>query len=224
MRAEANPDRALPAADRAALLRDVDAQMRELSGLVSELVELARDEAPTEEVAPFDLADVVQAAAERVRRRATAKGIRIDVAATSSMVDGRPAMLERAVTNLLDNAVKFAPPSSVVRVDTRAGEVTVTDEGPGIAPEDRPKVFQRFYRATAARNLPGSGLGLAIVADAAATHGGTVVAGQAPGGGALLRLRLPAGKDKDAVSPAEPVVLPAAGHRGHPVERWGRGC
>ncbi len=191
LRAEANPHRALPAADRAALLRDVDAQMRELSGLVSELVELARDEVPTEEVERLDLAEIVAAAAERVRRRATGKDIQIEVDAVSSPVDGRANMLERAVTNLLDNAVKFSPPASVVRVRTRDGEVTVADDGPGIAPQERSQVFDRFYRATSARGLPGSGLGLAIVADAVQTHGGTVTAEGSPSGGALLRMRLP---------------------------------
>ncbi|WP_339325584.1 sensor histidine kinase [Frankia torreyi] len=100
-------------------------------------------------------------------------------------------MLERAVTNLLDNAVKFSPPASVVRVRTRDGEVTVADDGPGIAPQERAQVFDRFYRATSARGLPGSGLGLAIVADAVKTHGGTVTAEGSPSGGALLRMRLP---------------------------------
>jgi two-component system sensor histidine kinase MprB len=190
IRAEASPHRALPPADRTALLRDVDAQMRELTGLVSELVELARDEAPVEEIERIDLAEIVAVAAARVRRRATAKGITIDVTAAGSLVDGRPSMLERAVTNLLDNAVKFSPPGSVVLVHTRAGQVTVADAGPGIAPEDRPNVFERFYRATTARGLPGSGLGLAIVADAARVHGGTISAEDAPSGGALLRLRL----------------------------------
>ncbi len=191
LRAEANPHRPLPAADRQALLRDVDAQMRELSGLVSELVELARDELPTEEIERLDLADIVLAAAERARRRANSKGIRIEVDAVRCAIDGRASMLERAVTNLLDNAVKFSPPASVVRVRCAAGEVTVADEGPGIAAQERAQVFDRFYRATSARGLPGSGLGLAIVADAVQTHGGSVSAEAAPGGGALLRLRLP---------------------------------
>ncbi|MBX6391468.1 MAG: HAMP domain-containing histidine kinase, partial [Frankia sp.] len=191
LRAEANPNRALPAADRAALLRDVDAQIRELAGLVSELVELARDELPIEEVERLDLAEVVAAAVARARRRATAKGIVIEATATSSWVDGRPSMLERAVTNLLDNAVKFSPPDSTVRVTTADGEVIVADQGPGIAVEDRQHVFERFWRATGARSLPGSGLGLAIVADAVRMHGGMVTAGEATGGGALLRMTLP---------------------------------
>ncbi|MEX5708882.1 HAMP domain-containing sensor histidine kinase [Parafrankia sp. FMc6] len=191
MRAETTPNRALPAADRDALLRDVDAQMRELTALVNELIELARDEVPTEEIERLDLAQVVRAAADRARRRANTKGIRIEVSVEPSLVDGRPSLLERAVTNLLDNAVKFSPQSSTVRVVSRAGEVTVADEGPGIAPADRARVFERFYRATAARSLPGSGLGLAIVADAAAMHGGTAEAAESPSGGALLRMTLP---------------------------------
>ncbi|WP_131772330.1 HAMP domain-containing sensor histidine kinase [Candidatus Protofrankia datiscae] len=191
LRAEANPRRALPANDRDALLRDVDAQIRELSGLVSELVELARDEAPPEDVERTDLTEIVHAAAERVRRRAKAKNVQIVVTAVSSPVDGRPHMLERAVTNLLDNAVKFSPPQGEVLVAVGNGEVVVTDQGPGIAPEERLRVFDRFYRAASARGLPGSGLGLAIVADAAAMHGGSVRAEEAPRGGARMRLSLP---------------------------------
>jgi len=191
IRSEANPTRALPAADRAALLSDVDGQMRELTGLVSELVELARDEAPVEEVERLDLAEVVAAAVIRARRRATTKDIVIEVTSAPSWVDGRPNLLERAVTNLLDNAVKFSPANSTIRVRTGAGEVIVSDEGPGIAPADQQHVFERFYRSADARSLPGSGLGLAIVADAVRAHGGTVSAGTAPGGGALMRMRLP---------------------------------
>nr|WP_243407778.1 HAMP domain-containing sensor histidine kinase [Frankia canadensis] len=220
LRAEANPHRPLPPADREALLRDVDAQMRELSGLVSELVELARDEVPAEEVERLDLADIVVAAAERARRRAYGKGIRIDVDAVSCLVDGQPNMLERAVTNLLDNAVKFSPPASVVRVRCAAGEVTVADDGPGIAVEDRAQVFDRFYRATSARGLPGSGLGLAIVADAVHSHGGSVTAEASPSGGALMRMRLPlAAPDPfdlaEAADPREPAgTRELAGTRG----------
>ncbi|OAA21600.1 two-component system, OmpR family, sensor histidine kinase MprB [Frankia sp. EI5c] len=191
LRAESTPNRALPLEDREALLRDVDAQLRELTHLVNEVIELARDEAPTEEVERLDLAGVVRSAAERAQRRAKARGIRIEVSTEPSFVDGRPNLLERAVTNLLDNAVKFGPLSSTVRVVSRGGEVTVADEGPGIAPADRTKVFERFYRATSARSRPGSGLGLAIVADAVAMHGGTVRAETAPSGGALLRMTLP---------------------------------
>jgi two-component system sensor histidine kinase MprB len=214
LRAEANPHRPLPAADRQALLRDVDAQMRELSGLVSELVELARDEVPTEEVDRLDLAEIVLAAAERARRRANGKGIRIEVDAAHCAVDGRASMLERAITNLLDNAVKFSPPTSVVRVRCADGEVIVADDGPGIAVEDRAQIFDRFYRATSARGLPGSGLGLAIVADAVQTHGGSVTVEASPSGGALLRMRLPTaapGESTDSPWSRPPGPQPPAG-------------
>ncbi|WP_241251323.1 HAMP domain-containing sensor histidine kinase [Candidatus Protofrankia californiensis] len=202
LRAEANPQRALPANDRDALLRDVDAQIRELSGLVSELVELARDEVPPEDVERTDLTEIVHSAAERVRRRAKTKNVQIVVTTASSPVDGRPHMLERAVTNLLDNAVKFSPPQGEVFVTVGGGEVVVTDQGPGIAPQDRSRIFDRFYRATSARGLPGSGLGLAIVADAAAVHGGSVRAEEGPGGGARLRLSLPVPEDALWSSPS----------------------
>ncbi len=107
------------------------------------------------------------------------------------MVVGDPAGLERAVTNLLDNAAKWSPPTGTVSVHLTAGTLRVADQGPGIDPEDRPHVFDRFYRATDARGLPGSGLGLAIVRQVAERHGGWVQASEAPGGGALLVLWLP---------------------------------
>jgi two-component system sensor histidine kinase MprB len=101
-----------------------------------------------------------------------------------------PARLDRAVANLLDNAAKWSPPGGAVEVRLRGGELTVRDHGPGIAADDRELVFERFYRAAEARGCSGSGLGLAIVRQVAESHGGAVTAEAAPGGGALLRLRL----------------------------------
>jgi two-component system sensor histidine kinase MprB len=106
-------------------------------------------------------------------------------------VRARRARLARAVGNLLDNAVKWSPPGGAVEVRVDDGEVTVRDHGPGIAQSDLPHVFDRFYRAPSARGLPGSGLGLAIVKHVADAHRGTVRAEMAPGGGTLLRLKLP---------------------------------
>ncbi|HMA47539.1 MAG TPA: HAMP domain-containing sensor histidine kinase, partial [Frankiaceae bacterium] len=186
LRAETTPGRTLPGRDREALLRDVEAQLRELSVLVAELVELARDEARPEQVERLDLAEVVGRAVERVKGRAPDVPIRLD--ARPSPVLGRPHQLERAVANLLDNALKFSPAGGQVWVDVADGEVAVADDGPGIDPADRPHVLDRFYRAAAARGLPGSGLGLAIVADAAHAHGGAVGIGSSPSGGALVRL------------------------------------
>ena len=107
-------------------------------------------------------------------------------------VRGVPGRLERAVSNLLDNAAKWSPAGGSIDIAVRAGEVEVRDRGPGIAPEDAPFVFDRFYRAPAARSLPGSGLGLAIVRQVAEAHGGSIVAGPAEGGGTTMTLRLPA--------------------------------
>jgi two-component system sensor histidine kinase MprB len=106
-------------------------------------------------------------------------------------VEGIPERLERAVWNLLENAGKWNTNGQPVEVRLADGELTVRDHGPGIAPEDRDRVFDRFYRSAAARALPGSGLGLAIVRDVAEAHGGEVSAEDAPGGGALLKMTLP---------------------------------
>ncbi len=102
------------------------------------------------------------------------------------MVRAAPGRLDRAVANLLDNAVKWGPPGEPIEVRVRDGELTVRDHGPGFAPSDLPLVFDRFYRADSARGMPGSGLGLAIVRQVAEAHGGTAFAQHAPGGGALL--------------------------------------
>jgi two-component system sensor histidine kinase MprB len=126
---------------------------------------------------------------QRARRHAPATQFALN--ADACLVSGSRARLARAVGNLLDNAVKWSPPGQPVEVSVNAGEVTVRDHGPGIAEDDLPHVFDRFYRARAARGLPGSGLGLAIVKQVAEAYGGSVVAESAPGGGARLRLSLP---------------------------------
>jgi two-component system, OmpR family, sensor histidine kinase MprB len=181
--------RGLAAAEREALLVDVRAQVEELSGLVADLVELARDDRPTASTDEVDLAGVVERAIERVRRRAT--GVAFDVDLQGWIVLGDTTALERAVTNLLDNAVKWSPPGGHVLVSLAEGRLTVTDDGPGIEDADLPYVFDRFYRSTDARGMPGSGLGLAIVRQAAERHGGSVSAGRAPTAGAQLVLDLP---------------------------------
>jgi two-component system, OmpR family, sensor histidine kinase MprB len=179
----------LDPADRDELLADVRAQAQELTVLVGDLVELARTDSPAIRPEPIDLRAVIDRAIDRVRRRAP--GLAYAVAAEPWIVIGDPTALERAVTNLLDNAAKWSPPGATVTVTLRDGVLQVADQGPGIAPADLPHVFDRFYRAVDARGLPGSGLGLAIVRQAADRHGGVVAAGTAPGGGALFTLRLP---------------------------------
>ena len=108
-----------------------------------------------------------------------------------------PARLERAVSNLIDNAVKYSPPGEPVEVALRGGELTVRDHGPGISAEDLPHVFDRFYRGAEARGRSGSGLGLAIVRQVAQQQGGSVAAERAPGGGTLMRLQLPGAETMD---------------------------
>jgi two-component system, OmpR family, sensor histidine kinase MprB len=142
-------------------------------------------EAPEE----LRLDELVGEAVERAGRNAPSATF--TVRAEPCVVRGSRARLARAVGNLLDNAVKWSPPGAPIEVAVRAGEVTVRDHGPGIAQDDLPHVFDRFYRATAARGTPGSGLGLAIVRQVADTHGGRVSAATVPGGGACLRLVLP---------------------------------
>jgi two-component system sensor histidine kinase MprB len=179
----------LPAEARAELFEDVRAQIEEMTTLIGDLVELARDEPLTHVVESVDLADIVDRALVRVRRRAP--GLTFDVAAQPWWVVGEPAPLERAVTNLLDNAAKWSPPGATVTVRLTDGVLTVEDKGPGIAPDDLPHVFDRFYRSEESRSMPGSGLGLSIVRQVAERHAGSVVAGTGTDGGARLTVRLP---------------------------------
>jgi two-component system sensor histidine kinase MprB len=176
--------------ERAQVLASVRGQLEDLTILVGDLVDLARpgDRAvePPEELR---LDELVHDAVQRARRLAPATQFALN--AEACIVSGSRARLARAVGNLLDNAVKWSPPGQPVEISVDAGEVTVRDHGPGIAEDDLPHVFDRFYRARAARGLPGSGLGLAIVKQVAEAHGGSVVAESAPGGGARLRLALP---------------------------------
>jgi two-component system sensor histidine kinase MprB len=182
-------------ADRAELIADVRAQMEELSVLVGDLVELSRDTKPQAAPEPVNLGDVVRQAVDRVRRRAP--HLKFDIQLQPWFLEGDPATLERAVTNLLDNAAKWSPENGTVTVRLSDGLLQVADEGPGIAEEDLPHVFERFYRSPEARTMPGSGLGLAIVRQAAENHGGRVAAARAASGGALLGLWLPGRPNED---------------------------
>jgi two-component system sensor histidine kinase MprB len=173
----------LSADERRRLLADLIGQAEELSFLVGDLVELDRDGPPDVEDVRLD--ELVSAAVELARSHAP--GVEFRTELEESVVQAAPAQAERAVSNLLDNAAKW---SESVDVRVAGPEVTVRDHGPGIAEEDLPHVFDRFYRATSARHLPGSGLGLAIVRQVARAHGGEATAENAPGGGALFRLRL----------------------------------
>jgi two-component system sensor histidine kinase MprB len=179
-------------AERGRIVSDLADELEELSLLVGDLVELARegDEARPEE--PFTdvrLDEIVERAVERARRRAREIDFRIEL--EPAIVRGVPARIDRAVQNLLDNAVKWNG-DGPVEVGVKGGTLSVRDHGPGIAPDDLPHVFDRFYRADEARATAGSGLGLAIVKQVAELHGGSVSAANAPdGGGARLELRFP---------------------------------
>ena len=181
---------ALPADARQELLDDVRGQVEELTTLVGDLVELARDEPMAQVIESAELHEVLDAALTRVRRRA-APGVVIEVEAEPWVTIGDPAAIERAYTNVLDNAVKWSPSDGTVHVTLRRGVLTVDDEGPGIAEADLPHVFERFWRSEESRSMPGSGLGLSIVAQVAQRHSGSVRAERSPYGGARFVLALP---------------------------------
>lgn len=186
---QAEGNDAFPPEARLELLDDVRGQIEELSALVGDLVELARDEPTTHVVAQVDLAEAVERAVTRVRRRA--HGVSFDVDLDPWPVIGDASSLERAVTNLLDNAAKWSPADGTVTVRLTDGVLTVDDQGTGIAEADRPHVFERFYRAEESRAMPGSGLGLAIVRQVVDRHGGRIEASESPTGGARFTLWLP---------------------------------
>src|SRR5690606_486593 len=178
---------------RAEIESDIRGQLDELTQLIGDLVELARDSGP-QEIERVELVDVVERALDRARRRAGETEFAVHLEPWE--LTGDPGVLERAVLNLLDNAVKFSPPGSIVDVALRplgdgTAVVEVADRGPGIDQEDLPKVFDRFYRSAEARTLPGSGLGLAIVRQAAQRHGGIAFAAAREGGGTVITMRLP---------------------------------
>jgi two-component system, OmpR family, sensor histidine kinase MprB len=175
--------------ERQEVLDRVVAQVAELGQLMADVTELARGEPPPARFEETEFDEVVATALEGARR----DWPRTPVAAhlEPCLVWGHADRLRIAVRNLLDNAAKFSPPGAPVQIGLRGGELTVRDHGPGIPPADLPHVFDRFYRAAPARAVPGSGLGLSIVRQVADSHGGTVQAEPAPGGGTLVRFRLP---------------------------------
>lgn len=184
----------IPVSDRHSLEQDVVGQISELSQLVGDLVELAREDSGDVEPEPVAVSEVVDRALERVRRRRQDVQFEIDLMPWYSFGDS--AGIERAVLNVCDNAAKWSPAGGTVTVRMRplsdaVMELTVADQGPGIPEEDRELVFERFHRSREARAMPGSGLGLAIVRQVATRHGGTVEIGDADGGGAEVRLTLP---------------------------------
>lgn len=185
-----HPD--LPDSVRAQVLTDLDQDITELRNLVEEIVTLAAEVDPTsiesESIETVELGELVRGVVDRVQRR-TNRTIQVDV--DGSLVAVRPIVIERAVSNLLDNAVKFDVTAGTIEVEVKSGTVTVRDRGPGIPEADLEAVFARFHRSSEARSMPGSGLGLSIVADAALAHGGGHFARRREGGGAEVGFWLP---------------------------------
>ncbi|KUL24443.1 HAMP domain-containing sensor histidine kinase [Streptomyces regalis] len=182
--------RPIPEADRKALLASVKAQMTELAALIGDLQELSRSESQRgERVQVISLEETVESALRRARLRGPELTITADL--QPWYVRAEPAALERAVVNVLDNAVKFSPEGSTIEVQLADGVLTVRDHGPGIPADELPHVFDRFWRSPSARALPGSGLGLSIVARTVEQAGGQVMLAGAEGGGTVATVRLP---------------------------------
>jgi two-component system, OmpR family, sensor histidine kinase MprB len=188
-----------------------------LSALVGDLVDLTRDDAGGVVHEPIDMSEVVDRSLERVRRRRN--DIQFHANITPWQVYGDPAGLSRAVLNLMDNAAKWSPPGGRVSVrlsqsDPTHAELVVADNGPGIPLQERPLVFERFYRSASARALPGAGLGLAIVKQVVLKHGGAIrIEDTVPGGN-------PPGTSIYVLLPGRPMPsLPSAG----PAAEYSRG-
>ena len=177
--------------EREVLIGDVLTQLDELTSLVGDLSELARGEVPALTSGIVSLDSVVADAVSVATTHGRSRNVTFALTIQPSLVSGSRNRLERAIGNLLDNALKWSPDGGVVEVSCIAGTVVVRDHGPGISDDDLVHIFDRFYRAPDARGRPGSGLGLAIVAQVAREEGGSVIAGHAPGGGAIFRFSLP---------------------------------
>jgi two-component system, OmpR family, sensor histidine kinase MprB len=191
----------LDAEERRRLLADVVQQIEELTLLMNDLIDLARGDEPSANAEDMRLDLAVSEVVDRARKNAPGTPFHLELDPT--IVAAVPARLERAVSNLVDNAVKYGPPGEPVEIRLQGGQLTVRDHGPGISAEDLPHVFDRFYRGAESRGRPGSGLGLAIVRQVADQQGGSVVAECAPGGGTIMRLRLPGAEGVQA-DPADP--------------------
>ncbi len=184
----ANPE--LGEDERRRMLKSVDARIAELGALITDVIELARGDEIEGAVADVRLDLLAAEAVERMR--GLAPGREFELSLSESVVVARPDRLARAVSNLIDNAVKFSPADQPIEVSVKAGELVVRDHGPGIPEAELAQVFDRFHRGAGVRDVPGSGLGLAIVKQVADAHGGSVDAANAPGGGAVFSLRLAA--------------------------------
>ncbi len=182
--------------DRRRLLADVVEQSEELSGLVGDLIELARGDLPPGTTEAIRLDRVIEESLVRARRNYP--HVRVSASLEPRVVEGAPDRLGRAINNLLDNAARHSPPDGLVEVLLDSGGLRVRDHGTGIDDEDLPHVFDRFYRGANSRGKQGSGLGLAIVRQVAEQLGGRVSAANAADGGAIFTLELPSEPVTDA--------------------------
>lgn len=179
------------------LLDDVESETRELTAMVNELVELATDRRDMEAIAPASLAGLIETVVERARRRS---GRQIMVTTDDAVVEVRLQAVERAVSNLIENALKFS--DQPIEVRATKGRVEVLDRGPGLGANDLDRVFDRFYRADSARSLPGSGLGLSIVRETVEALGGSVFAENREGGGSAFGFVVPVSSSARPAPPA----------------------
>jgi len=195
--------------DLAALRADIIEELDELTALVSDVVELARGARPHAGRDDVRLDHIVGFLADRAQRRG-GTSVSIELTLEPTVVRGEADRVSRAVSNVVDNARNWSPPEGIIEVTLDGGVLRVRDHGPGFDEQDPPHVFDRFYRADAARGKSGSGLGLAIVRQAVADHGGSARATNAPGGGALIELSFgpPLSTGEEPVS-AEDAVAPA---------------
>jgi two-component system sensor histidine kinase MprB len=199
----------LPQSDREALREDMIRELDELTGLVGDVVELARGSKPSGVPGDVRVDEIVSDEIERARRRAPE--LTVNARLEPTLVRGEGDRIARVVANLLDNARKWSPQGAAIDVDLRGGTLTVRDRGPGFREQDLPHVFDRFHRSPDAHSKPGSGLGLAIVRQAAEAHDGFAEAANAPDGGAILRVGFGPPLDLDSDQPLAPALEASSG-------------
>ena len=166
------------------ILRDIRAEVDELAALTGELSSLASDQRLVEQLQIVNLGEAVEEVVDRACRR-SGRIINLERKSPAS-IRVRPSQLDRAISNLIDNALKFSPLSGPVEVLVSDKRIEVCDHGPGISDADKPHIFDRFYRAVATRALPGSGLGLAIVKQFADDHDAKIEVVDTLGGGTTM--------------------------------------
>jgi two-component system sensor histidine kinase KdpD len=196
------------ASERRELLDTVAEEAGRLERLLANLLDMTRLESgglePKREWVPLE--EIVGSALGRLETQLAGREVRTEIPAELPLAFGDPVLLEQLVLNLLENAVKHTPPGTPVEIRALAGdgvlELEVADRGPGLAPGDETRIFEKFQRG--ARAGPGGvGLGLAICRGIAIAHGGSIHAENRPGGGALFRLLLPLLEAPPSVPAAE---------------------